>query len=63
MSNQRADASLNQGRVDIALNYSGHLIAGIYKSQSVISYENVVVSLKKVTSLLILFTTWQPKVF
>ena len=47
MSNQRADASLNQGRVDIALNYSGHLIAGIYKSQSVISYENVVVSLKK----------------
>ena len=47
MSNQRADALLNQGHVDIALNYSGILIAGIYRSQSVVSYENVVVSLKK----------------
>ena len=47
MSNQRADALLNQGHVDIALNYSGILISGIYRSQSVVSYENVVVSLKK----------------
>ena len=47
MSNQRADALLNRGHVDIALNYSGILITGIYRSQSVVSYENVVVSLKK----------------
>ena len=47
MANQRSDSSLVQGSIDIALNYTGNLIAGVYKSESVISYENVVVSLKR----------------
>ncbi|ASM52152.1 hypothetical protein PESP_b0618 [Pseudoalteromonas espejiana DSM 9414] len=47
MSNKRAEQQLHSGGVDILLNYAGKIGTGIYPSKSVLSYQNVAISLKK----------------
>lgn len=47
MSNKRVEHSLEQAEIDVAVNYAGSRIEGIYPSQSLLSYQNVAVSLTK----------------
>jgi polar amino acid transport system substrate-binding protein len=47
MSNKRVEYSLEQAEIDVAVNYAGSRIEGIYPSQSLLSYQNVAVSLAK----------------
>ncbi|MBB1294250.1 MAG: polar amino acid transport system substrate-binding protein [Pseudoalteromonas rhizosphaerae] len=47
MSNKRAGQSLEQMKVDIAMNYAGLTTSAIYPSQSLLAYQNVAISLRK----------------
>nr|WP_076916386.1 MULTISPECIES: transporter substrate-binding domain-containing protein [unclassified Pseudoalteromonas] len=47
MSNKRAEHQLHNKGVDILLNYAGGISAGIYPSKTVLSYENVAITLKR----------------
>ena len=47
MSNKRAGQSLEQKKVDIAMNYAGLTTSAIYPSQSLLAYQNVAISLRK----------------
>lgn len=47
MSNKRVEYSLEQSEIDVAVNYSGSRVHDIYPSQSLLSYQNVAVSLTK----------------
>lgn len=47
MSNKRAEYSLEQLEVDVAVNYAGTRVNDIYPSQSLLSYQNIAVSLAK----------------
>ncbi|WP_394189897.1 substrate-binding periplasmic protein [Pseudoalteromonas atlantica] len=47
MSNKRVEYSLEQAELDVAVNYAGSRVEGIYPSQSLLSYQNVAVSLAK----------------
>ncbi|WP_245219890.1 substrate-binding periplasmic protein [Pseudoalteromonas arabiensis] len=45
MSNKRAEQQLLQGKVDIVLNFPPMAIAGIHKSEPLVMYQNVALSL------------------
>lgn len=45
MSNKRAEQQLLQGKVDIVLNFPPTAIADIYKSEPLVMYQNVAISL------------------